>query len=850
MYNTVADNDAHSGRKPKFQQLGYVLPLSLLFVGYPLALIPAGSVNLRYHFALPVFSLLSIFAIGMVMVGSMPSVSILGHDNARINERLKYGVRVGICLVGGFITASAIRSGQFSEYAVFSSIGMFAVPLYFALWGRYYKERSLVLVLGCLWLLNVSHGLWELYLGQEVTGLAGNRNWMASLTLALAPWAGLLIRNREKLAFRVWAWRSLVGVGTLTVMVSCHSRGTWLSLFVYIAIAMWWAWRKRWKMRIAIAGGVLLIIAILAWVSQDSIQESWQSDIRPPLWCGTIELICDHPFLGVGPGHFAHVFPVYRDPAQLDRVVAAPVTEHPHNEILYQAAVLGVPVAVLWLFLLLILFRKPTPGNVMWRAVHFSALVLVVQGMVDKTLVQPPNNLLALICLGLAVHYCLFDGNESGVSCECSGSQVMRYTKLLVWALLVGFALYHGVIYAVGQWYYRKGLLAENDGKYSVAYNHYTRAGKFYPRLLRAHIGAGNLAARELHRPAVAFSHLAEAYHQNSNYGHLNLDLGRVLGNLGRHAAAKECFRRELALFPRSIEAAEYIWRSNLITGELAGNSRVKKRLAYNRLYQIRRKRDRDRLAKRLVQLRNGFEAGNWAALGEFANMLVTSHLYAHEIEPRISEYLSGNDRQALKCSETFGPRDIHFWQYAWQIYKTIHQVESNSIEDIVAAYEKSQLRRRRFDETERLLDLYECLRQRGLVVNLLQDEHGRIMPILLVHNAEATSRIITAEPSGYTIEGFAHKEVADAISLGGAVGDVKNGRGLKCVIPVYSTQFCTRTQILGELLAVGVGGDILALAYSPMHHLRQIEVMLSSVPDKLKYPVEFLLLRQDYGAQ
>lgn len=849
MNNTVEGNDVGHGRKRILQNLVYFLPFSLLFIGYPLALMPPGSLNLRYHFALPVFSLFSIFATGMVMAGTMPSVSVLRYDNERVRGKLIYGVRICICLLGGLITVSAIRGGQFSEHAALSSMGMFGAPLYFALWGRYYRERPVVVVLGCLWGLNVSHGLWQLYLGQEVTGLAGNRNWMASLTLALAPWAGLLIRDSGKSALRAWAWRGLVGLGTLTIIVSCHSRGTWLGLFVYAGIALWWVSRKKMKMRIAVAAGVLLVITTLAWGLQDSIKGSWQRDIRPPLWHGTFELISDHPFFGVGPGQFARAFPVYRDPAQLDRAVAAPVTEHPHNEILYQAAVLGVPVAVLWMFLLLILFRRPDSGNVLWCTAHFSALVLVVHGMVDKTLAQPPTNILALICLGLTGHYCLFEGKPSGASPECPNSKFRRYAKLLVWALLAGFALYHGVVFSAGHWYYRKGLLAENARKYSVAYNQYTRATEFYPALLRAHIAAGNLAARELQRPDVALSHLAEAYQQNSNYGHLNLDLGRVLGNLGRHTAAAECFKRELALFPRSIAAAEYIWRSKLITGELEGSSRIKKRLAHNRLAQVRRKYGEEKVKKKLVEVRNDIDAGNWAELRELANMVVNSQLYIHETEPRIVEHLTGNDRQAVNCSEVFGSRDVYFWKYAQQIHKTIQQVESNNLRDIVAAYEKSQLSSTRSDEIERLLDLYECLRQRGLVVNLLQGERGTIVPILEVHGVKTTSRIIKTASSGYTIENMTHREMSDQVSRTIAGGSVQRGRALKRVIPVYSIQFCTRTQILGELLAVGIGGDDLDLAYSPMRHLRQVEAKLNGVPGKAQLPLGFLIRRHYDGS-
>ncbi|MFA5206572.1 MAG: O-antigen ligase family protein, partial [Lentisphaeria bacterium] len=196
---------------------------------------------------------------------------------------------------------------------------------------------------------------------------------------------------------RLVAGLMAVGVGGFLAW-RAESRAAWLALAGYglvFGVLPRFSWPGRGLLLLGLAG--VLAAGAVAW--PERVAQAVGDDIRLPLWAQTARLVKDHPVGGCGPGLFRREFVAYKSAEQMERRVAATITEHPHNEPLNLAATLGLPAAVLWLALWWPLVRRPRGG---WlAAAHFTAWMIFCQAWFDKTLVQPPTQVAGYLCLGL-----------------------------------------------------------------------------------------------------------------------------------------------------------------------------------------------------------------------------------------------------------------------------------------------------------------------------------------------------------------------------------------------------------------------------------------------------------------
>ncbi len=524
-----------------------VLLAACLFLSYPLALfvpVRPGAGLLGFYFALPTFFLFSLAACGWLLLEfprrfrALPQgAPALRHDPARL---MLAGFALFACSV--ILNAWLMRSS--GAVPVVEMLGMAAVPLFFALRPAAPLRRLLPPLLAALWLALAVHGIWQWAVGMEVVGIAGNRNWMAVLVLALAPWAWQAVAGGGMA--RRWGAALLPAAVSLLLAWKGESRAAWVMLASYVFFFLLFP-RLSWKGRVSLALGALAAAAALAAVllTPARMERIRAGEIRPSLWIGTLRLVADHPLAGVGAGNFRREFPACKQEEQKHVTVAAAVTEHPHCEPLRMAAETGIPLALLWLLLWLPLWRPPEPGG-FGRAVHFGAWMVCGTALLDKALVQPPSGLLGLMFLGLLWNSWL----GSRFRTDSGAPFTRRPVAMLVAVLFAAAGLWLGTVSAAASWWQRRAMLADSARDFVGAYDAWCRAARWNPHDVTPPFRAGAVALRGLHRPDLALKQFADAVDLEPDYAHLNGEIGAALGEVRRTADALPYLRRDAALYP------------------------------------------------------------------------------------------------------------------------------------------------------------------------------------------------------------------------------------------------------------------------------------------------------------
>lgn len=196
---------------------------------------------------------------------------------------------------------------------------------------------------------------------------------------------------------------------------------------------------------------------------------------RWPLWQRSIELVLSHPWLGVGPLHFAHY--------SQDLKIAA----HPHNAPLQIASEWGLPALIAlsaFVFLgartLLSAGRAVLPtdfrNQALFSAFAATGVSIIVDSMVSGLIVMPASQLWITLYLGCAWGWAV------------SQIRPVKPRKPAISSPL-RYALLGGILMLIGL--YAKGLLPElldlpSHETRSKALGFYTERSHFTPRVWRA----------------------------------------------------------------------------------------------------------------------------------------------------------------------------------------------------------------------------------------------------------------------------------------------------------------------------------------------------------------------------
>lgn len=141
----------------------------------------------------------------------------------------------------------------------------------------------------------------------------------------------------------VWGL-ALLALGAFLVL--CQSRGAALALLISVVAMPIWC-RDRRSCWIA---GAALAVAVAGFVLMQSLIMSRGASYRPEIFQASLQMIAEHPVLGLGLGSF---YQVVSEGIQFD---------HTHNMFTHIAVELGVPGMLLWLGVWLSVLRE------IWKA--------------------------------------------------------------------------------------------------------------------------------------------------------------------------------------------------------------------------------------------------------------------------------------------------------------------------------------------------------------------------------------------------------------------------------------------------------------------------------------------------
>jgi len=250
--------------------------------------------------------------------------------------------------------------------------------------------------------------------GGEPFGPYVNRNHFAGFAEVLIPVALVplvLGKVRRERLFLV----GLFAVVPMVALLLSASRGGIVSFAVQMVILFSLLLVRRLRSRYMLAGGVLVLCAMLAvsWIGVQQVLNRFSSyqamDVsmgkRASMRHDTLRIILDHPILGTGLGTLQMVFPPY------ESLYDAKVVNHTHNDYLEALAETGVAGGIGCLWFLGVLIVESVKGlkdlgGSFEAALNLSGLVgccgLLVHSLVDFNLHIPANALLFFVSAHLA----------------------------------------------------------------------------------------------------------------------------------------------------------------------------------------------------------------------------------------------------------------------------------------------------------------------------------------------------------------------------------------------------------------------------------------------------------------
>ncbi|MFQ5881988.1 MAG: O-antigen ligase family protein [Candidatus Methylomirabilales bacterium] len=399
--------------------------------------------------------------------------------------------------------------------------------------------------------------LWQLF---------GNTNYGAAYLLTVIPLSfALFLRASPRWEKTLWGLTAFL---SMVCLFLSRVRGAWVGIFVGLAVLFWVLYQderdrgdlKSFLVRSLrpvayLVGGVVILLPVffpreaLEFLQRlatifDPGTESLQ--VRLAQWRGTLRMIFDHPWSGVGVGNFTFAYVPYRSTVNY-RWVAAQV-EHPHNEYLALWAELGPAGLLVFLWLLGRTVRMAW-GLVHRRKTEGWILAGVLGGLAASALYANFFYLFRVpaSALNLAILLGILEGMDRGGRETTRGLPLPRPLLLPILLILGLFTFQYFLRPLVGEIYYRRAEWQVLQGKREVGLRQLERALVWHPEsVIASYRRAALLLQMKRYAEAIQAGEAALKVHPNLQLTYTIMALGHV--GLGDLKTAENILRQALAI--------------------------------------------------------------------------------------------------------------------------------------------------------------------------------------------------------------------------------------------------------------------------------------------------------------
>ena len=400
-----------------------------IFFSFPLLVIlPSGTFSFQ--------SLICIFSIEAISVLSITFL-LLKKDILAYLFKFYILPAIALTVVFGIELVHFMLIDNYTLRDFFFSITLFVIPLVIYAYGTDVKS-IIAYYLSLFWIINIIHCFEQIIGNANCTGIAGNRNWNASLIIATAPFVIYLIYeyfSAKNVGLRINLFiSSIPGLISLYFIYLCDSRGAWLSLIVvFLIVCIVYLPRNKCTLILRFAIYSILLLTLLVLFEGHLLAYYISTDIRFSLWHSTLRLFMDNPLFGVSCPSFESAYASYRP---IDYFLKSHYfafrTTHPHNVVLYILACFGIFGAgswiILWIYPLVKLFRIFKKLDAIIKISLLSLSILVIHSMFDLILFQWPTIFIACILLGFLWQQCWPTGKKCSTGILPVALNAISYT--------------------------------------------------------------------------------------------------------------------------------------------------------------------------------------------------------------------------------------------------------------------------------------------------------------------------------------------------------------------------------------------------------------------------------------
>ncbi|MHB9140089.1 MAG: O-antigen ligase family protein [Victivallaceae bacterium] len=351
----------------------------------------------------------------------------------------------------------------------------------------------------------------------------------------------------------------IVAVLSIYYIYLCDSKGVWVALFVALLLFYCVQGRNRLLRRMLLWGVIAVLAGTLIFLYLGGSSQAgafMMRDVRMQLWSGTLALIRDNLFLGVGQPLFESAYASYNPVEYYLSFFATDRNPDPHNHLLLFLASNGIVAFVAWLILLFLPFGKlflnlKWAGNLRMKLYFFTALFLFFHGLLDMTLVVWPMNIVFLMMAGIfwGRYWTVPAGMEKSVSVP----KMVRWAALLCFAVLISALAVQLCRDVFSSYYFRKTRIDMDLKVAGEALADCDKSIRIKPTPEKIY-QAALLAFYDLKNPVLCCSYLnqLEKLTAFKNYVNNNGLMAKALYLQGRKQESLQYFRQEAKNFPIS----------------------------------------------------------------------------------------------------------------------------------------------------------------------------------------------------------------------------------------------------------------------------------------------------------